>query len=140
MAAQVKASQAALKAMHRVHLQRFMPDLGDISLYLPVSPYISRCSAGLEQAMAHLAGNCLALMYERSAEDGYKCEPDIFFHHLGSPAHARRGPRGRALLQSDRLLPVAHFQRTGAQRRQARQCEKGHGRAFHLGGVFAVEK
>ena len=34
------------------------------------------------QAMAHLAGNCLALMFERSAEDGYKCEPDIFFHRF----------------------------------------------------------
>ena len=32
--------------------------------------------------MAHLAGNCLALMFERSAEDGYKCEPDIFFHRF----------------------------------------------------------
>ena len=32
--------------------------------------------------MAHLAGNCLSIMFERSADDGYKCEPDIFFHRF----------------------------------------------------------
>jgi hypothetical protein len=32
--------------------------------------------------MAHLAGNCLWLMFERQGDDGYLCEPDLFFHRF----------------------------------------------------------
>ena len=42
MNAQVKASQAALKAMHRVHLQRFMPELGELEAYTDIMYLVER--------------------------------------------------------------------------------------------------
>ena len=40
--AQVKASQAALKAMRRVHLQRFMPELGELEAYTDIMYLVER--------------------------------------------------------------------------------------------------
>jgi len=36
----------------------------------------------LEQAMSHVASNCLFIMFERESDDNYLCEPDIFFHRF----------------------------------------------------------
>jgi len=36
----------------------------------------------LEQAMSHVASNCLRIMFDRSGDDGSLCEPELFFHRL----------------------------------------------------------
>ena len=36
----------------------------------------------LEQSMSHVATNCLWIMFERSEDEGFLCEPDFFFHRF----------------------------------------------------------
>ena len=45
----------------------------------------------LEQAMSHVASNCLWIMFERTEEEGFLCEPD--FSSIGSGRTYQRGPR-----------------------------------------------
>ena len=36
----------------------------------------------IEQSMSHVATNCLWIMFERSEDEGFLCEPDFFFHRF----------------------------------------------------------
>ena len=38
--------------------------------------------AWLEQDIAHVASNCLWIMFERQGDDGFLCEPDVFYHRF----------------------------------------------------------
>ena len=46
-----------------------------------VNKLLARLSR-LEQAMSHVASSCLPLIFERQGDDGYMCEPDLFYHRF----------------------------------------------------------
>eukprot|EP00931_Biecheleriopsis_adriatica_P025319 TRINITY_DN1557_c0_g1_i1.p1 TRINITY_DN1557_c0_g1~~TRINITY_DN1557_c0_g1_i1.p1 ORF type:complete len:936 (-),score=144.25 TRINITY_DN1557_c0_g1_i1:190-2958(-) len=41
-----------------------------------------RALSWLEQALSHVANNCLKIMFERREEDGAFCDPSMFFHRF----------------------------------------------------------